>query len=312
MTGSEKLPLLAIGNFKKPRCFRGVSYLPVEYEANKNAWMTSAIFEEWVRKWDVKLKRRECKIALFVDNFSAHPHISSLDCIELVFLPPNTTSEIHPCDQGIIKTFKTYYRKNMVKALIHAINIGSTLQTFKITLLNALQIARKSWDSVTATAITNCFCKGGFTRPVEDECVSKVVVQEESEVIHVPEDDTAEDLSLIMVGQLGNTFEEYVCIDNNVQCTPMLDIVDIAASLVNVEDGDTCSDDDVGDELPIVTYSHTCSAFETVKAFFLRSRQRSNIEPPYDLLACLDNELLINYTYTCSSQTLITDYVDKT
>ena len=46
-------------------------------------------------------------------------------------------------------------------------------------------------------------------------------------------------------------------IDNNVQCAPMLDIADIAASLVNVEDGDTCSDDDVGDELPIVTYSHT-------------------------------------------------------
>ena len=89
----------------------------------------------------------------------------------------------------------------------------------------------------------------------------------------------------------------------------MLDNADIAASLVNVEDGDTCSD---GDELPIVTYSHACSAFETVKAFFLSSRQRSNIKPPYDLLAHLDNELLINYTYTCSSQTLITDYVNKT
>ena len=59
-------------------------------------------------------------------------------------------------------------------------------------------------------------------------------------------------------------------IDNNVQCAPMLDIADIAASLVNVEYGDTCSDDDVGDELPIVTYSHACSAFETVKAFFLK------------------------------------------
>ena len=55
------------------------------------------------------------------------------------------------------------------------------------------------WDSATATAITKCFRKGGFTRPVEDECVSEVVVQEESEVIRVSEDDTAKDLSLIMV-----------------------------------------------------------------------------------------------------------------
>ena len=29
--------------------------------------------------------------------------------------------------------------------------------------------------------------------------------------------------------------------------------------------------DDVGNELPIVTYRHACSAFEIVKSFFLRS-----------------------------------------
>ena len=309
MTGYEKLPLLAIGKFKKPRCFRGVTCLQTGYEANKNAWMTSTIFEEWIRKWDEKLKRKERKIALFVDNCSAHPpHISSLDCIELVFLPPNTTSEIQPCDQGIIKTFKTYYRKNMVKALIHAINTGSTLQTFKITLLDALQIARKAWDSVSATAITNCFRKGGFTRPVEDECVSEMVVDKGSEMVPENEDDIAKDLSLIMVEQLGvtSTFEDYVCSDSNVQCVPMLDTTDIVASLVNVEDGD--SDDDVGDELPIVTYRHACSAFETVKSFFLRSSQRSNIEPPYDLLSRLNTELVNRNSILCT-QTLITDYM---
>ena len=35
---------------------------------------------------------------------------------------------------------------------------------------------------------------------------------------------------------------------------------------------DTCSDADVGDELPIVTYSHGCSAFETVKAFYVQGK----------------------------------------
>ena len=143
MSGSEKLPLLAIGKFKKPRCFRGVTCLPVEYEANRNAWMTAAIFDEWLRKWDEKLGRRGWKIALFVDNCSAHPHISSLNFIELIFLPPNTTSEIQPCDQGIIKTFKTYYRKSMVTALLHAIGTGSTILNFKISLLDGLQMAKK-------------------------------------------------------------------------------------------------------------------------------------------------------------------------
>ena len=44
MSGSEKLPLLTIGKFKKPRCFRGVTCLPTEYEANTSAWMTSVVF----------------------------------------------------------------------------------------------------------------------------------------------------------------------------------------------------------------------------------------------------------------------------
>ena len=39
LTGSNKFPLLAIGKFKKPRCFQVVSYLPVDYEANRTAWM---------------------------------------------------------------------------------------------------------------------------------------------------------------------------------------------------------------------------------------------------------------------------------
>ena len=125
MSGSEKL--LTIGKFKKPRCFRGVTCLPTEYEANTSAWMTSVVFEEWLRKWDSRLTQSKRKIVLFIDNCTAHSHVQCLQSIELIFLPPNITSEIQPCDQGIIKTLKVHYRKNMVKRLICAINSGSTV-----------------------------------------------------------------------------------------------------------------------------------------------------------------------------------------
>ena len=244
MSGSEKLPLLAIGKFKKPRCFRGVTCLPVEYEANRNAWMTAAIFEEWLRKWDEKLGRRGRKIALFVDYCSAHPHISSLNFIELIFLPPNTTSEIQPCDQGIIKTFKTYYRKSMVTALLHAIGNGSTILNFKISLLDGLQMAKKSWDSVTTAAISNCFRKAGFVLPAEQE-----VDEIEQEVDEMAPEEETEDTILEPL-EINCTFEEYVCSDNNLQCTPMLSSADIVATLGSVEDNDS---DDAGDELPVIT-----------------------------------------------------------
>ena len=47
MNGSDKIKLLVIEQSAKPRCFRGVASLPVTYKANKNAWITEAIFQDW-------------------------------------------------------------------------------------------------------------------------------------------------------------------------------------------------------------------------------------------------------------------------
>jgi len=46
MDGSEKLEPLTIGKSKNPRCFKNVNRLPVDYQANRNAWMTSEICSE--------------------------------------------------------------------------------------------------------------------------------------------------------------------------------------------------------------------------------------------------------------------------
>lgn len=47
---ADKLQFLVIGKAKKRRCSKNVKSLPVDYEANKKAWMTSEIFEKVLRK----------------------------------------------------------------------------------------------------------------------------------------------------------------------------------------------------------------------------------------------------------------------
>lgn len=42
--GTEKVPLLVIGKSAKPRCFKNRT-VPVDYLANKRAWMTGKIFK---------------------------------------------------------------------------------------------------------------------------------------------------------------------------------------------------------------------------------------------------------------------------
>ena len=46
-TGQHKLKPVLIGKYKKPRCFKNfdINALPVHYTAQKNAWMSTDIFE---------------------------------------------------------------------------------------------------------------------------------------------------------------------------------------------------------------------------------------------------------------------------
>ena len=240
MTGTEKRPLMTIGKFKSPRCFHGVRQLPTEYNANKSAWMTSQIFEAWLRKWDTELTTKRRKVALNVDNCPAHPHIDALQSIELLFLPPNTTSEIQPCDQGIIYALKCHYRKCMVKRLIQFINNKSSMAELKITLLEALQMVQVAWDSITSSTISNCFQKAGFSLLSADNVDSSEEFGEDHMNLEFLNQEEA-----ISLG-------ENISCDSDIQCAPMLSNQDISGSInqiVAIED----ETDDFGDPLPKVS-----------------------------------------------------------
>ena len=72
------------------------------------------LFEEWLQKLDRKFLHKGRSIELIVDNCRAHPCLDRLRAIKLVFLPPNTTGVLQPCDQGIIQHLKCHYRKRVL------------------------------------------------------------------------------------------------------------------------------------------------------------------------------------------------------
>lgn len=111
MSGTEKLKLFVISKTKKPRCFKGIKSLPVDYRSNKKAWMTSSLFSEWLLNFDRKMKIENRKVLLFINNCTAHNYDIELGSIKVHFLPPNITSILQTMDQGIIQNFKMFYRK---------------------------------------------------------------------------------------------------------------------------------------------------------------------------------------------------------
>nr|XP_037290802.1 tigger transposable element-derived protein 4-like [Rhipicephalus microplus] len=72
MTGTEKLPLFVIGKSRSPQSFKNIRSLPSGYAANKRAWMTGALFAQWLGKLGKKFERCGRKVLLLVDNCLAH------------------------------------------------------------------------------------------------------------------------------------------------------------------------------------------------------------------------------------------------
>ena len=273
MDGSEKLQLLMIGKFGQPRCFKSIRTLPVTYRHNKKAWMTSSLFTEWVQKQDRRFLMQGRSVALVLDNCSAHPQvISGLRAITMFFLPPNTTSRLQPCDQGIIKNFKTIYRKLVLQKFISSFDdTGSTNAHLQMSLLDASVMAAASWNEVTPATIQNCFKHAGFVRESTDEREELPPVADES-------------LTLSEVSNLFEKFarmtapapqmsvQDFINIDETTETSAEMSLADIASSLQDTEpEGEAADEEDV--TIPPVTSKMALKAIESVKTFMMQQQE---------------------------------------
>ena len=130
---------------------------------------------------------------MVVDNCPTHTKVTGLKAISLFFLPPNTTSETQPMDQGIIQNLKVYYRKQVILRQLKAIEKKTDLQ---ITVLDALRMLQNALEKVTETTIQNCFKHAKFAS-----------TQTETEITE--EDENPEDNISLAALRLRVPFEDY-------------------------------------------------------------------------------------------------------
>ncbi|XP_035227659.1 tigger transposable element-derived protein 6-like [Stegodyphus dumicola] len=146
MTGSQKLPLLFIGKYLKPRCFlKNVQKIPAAYYANNKAWMTGNIYEKWLRDLDNRFSAEKRKVLLIVDNCTAHMEVTGLQAIRVEYLPPNATAVLQPMDQGIINSFKRKYKTVLLQRVILGLERE---QPYQIDILGAMHLSISAWNDV--------------------------------------------------------------------------------------------------------------------------------------------------------------------
>ncbi|XP_055487432.1 jerky protein homolog isoform X3 [Leucoraja erinacea] len=167
---THMLKLAVLGKSQRPRCFKGVTNLPVHYYANKNAWVTREMFTNWFNNHFVPAARahcrkaglvENCKIVLLLDNCSAHPPAEVLvkNNVFGIYLPPNATTLIQPCDQGILHSMKTMYKDFFLNCMLAAVNRGVDIEDFlkEFTLKDAIYALVNAWKDVTKSTLKNAW-----------------------------------------------------------------------------------------------------------------------------------------------------------
>jgi hypothetical protein len=188
------MPLL-IGKSAKPRCFNK-GFKPsqyVMYRNEKKAWMNTEIFDEWLMGLHKMARVQRKQIVLILDNAPQHAlldgrHVErwpehptattvmqeimdglttwKVTNLRVIFLPPNTTSEIQPLDQGIIRSLKARYRSKLLTWLVAEKNKkgmeDADVSKMKPNLRQTIKWLDNIWKEFPERIVYNCWRRSGL------------------------------------------------------------------------------------------------------------------------------------------------------
>ncbi|GBN04653.1 Tigger transposable element-derived protein 4 [Araneus ventricosus] len=166
----------------------------MDYKSNKKAWMTSDLFQKYLRQWEKELAKKKRKVILLIDCCTAHIEPSNLTMDQVVFFPPNTTSVLQPMEQGVIRSLKCHYQKQLILRILECYDKNKDCD---ISLFDAVVSLEKSWRLVTESTIRNCFSHVGLTKTQQTDddgeeddnlplskCLEKHGVHAQNEIEH--------------------------------------------------------------------------------------------------------------------------------
>ncbi|XP_065866608.1 CENP-B homolog protein 2-like [Euphorbia lathyris] len=264
--GSDKLPLWIIGKFLNPRCFKNNNRdsLNCKYQANSNAWMTFLIFNEWLQWFDNRMDRN---VLLILDNCTAHgkkENFPPLRHTTVMFLPPNCTSKIQPCDAGIIRNFKGYYRQRFNRQLLKRIE-DRVLEPAKISVLDGILNVVIAWSNdVKPQTIANCFKHCQIRTPDVDEGQIAKVMEEENKRLITNLEEQIKELNY----HNRMDINEFLDHPSEQQVTYTLSEEEIVAAIQNDQEDNPADDDSV--EIENVTCQEAFNVLERLETFWIQ------------------------------------------
>ncbi|CAF2189462.1 unnamed protein product [Rotaria magnacalcarata] len=297
MTGTDKLKPLLIGKAAKPRCFKhlNIKQLPVTWRSNRTSWMTASLFDDWLVCVNQIMIKQKRKILLFIDNAPCHNADIEYSNISLKLFPPNTTSELQPLDQGIIKNFKCYYRQYLVKHVISRCAIATSSDDIIIEALDAVHWTKRAWQAVTQSTIGNTFRTAGCVCSTIKNVANTTINSDsdsEEEILTNDISTALQNLDLLLVhlniGGQSLSAIEFIEVDEDTSAFNEWNDVDNSLIIVD-EQRHNNDDNDEDDDMPTETPPKVIEAMEMVRRLhLLAATQQPQL---HSLISQLDSQL---------------------
>jgi hypothetical protein len=237
---------------------------------------------------------------------------NKLTNVEVSYLPANTTSVLQPLDQGIIRTFKLYYKKILVEYLLD-LNDNEKEYT-PITTTQTIINIYKAWRKVNESTIVNCWRKAGILiNNNNNDYIDELDIEHKEEVQCI-KTDYAKMLERFRVDYIEQNFEhldldfeQYLDCDSNAQTNDEMSdeaIADFCLKKMTVEVEEEMDNlIIVNEEEKIPTLAEAKLAFKIV--FDRLSQSKDFSENDLDALTTIENSLNKNIEF---KQKNIKDY----
>jgi hypothetical protein len=114
--------------------------------------------------FDLKMRQSNRNVCLTLDNFSGHNIAYQPTNVKIEFFEPNLTPFVQPLDAGVIRCFKAHYRQGFCHRALELDDAGEQ-DIYKISLVEAMFMAKDAWDAISSETIKNCWGHTGIQRP---------------------------------------------------------------------------------------------------------------------------------------------------
>ena len=120
---------------------------------------------------------------LNLNNAAGHgKQAAQFSNVRVEYLPPNTTSQMQPMDQGIINVGKGNYKKRLVKKMLDGLD-----ESDKIIYPNvkeALYMLVGAWNDVSKSTIVNCWNHANIIEEKDkEEIINKINSENEKHTL---------------------------------------------------------------------------------------------------------------------------------